>query len=480
MWRGAQLVAVNALLLLRLLILARLLAPDDFGLLAIAVSAIAIGLNLTDFGIVPALVQHPRVSQRHYDAGWTVGLARAVVVAAAVAASAPFIASLFAEPRATDVVRALAVKPVIDALVSIKTVRLTRNLEFRPLAIWRVAEAATNTVVSIALASALGVWALVVGALAGAAASVVASYAVAPNRPRIVFDRAATRSLLAFGRWVFATALLITGTTLVLRATIARELDSGALGVYFLAARLAFMPAEIAAQVVGDVTFPVYVKLRATPVALLKAFQGVLTGLGALLLPIALVIAVLASRLTADLLGPGWDGAAPVIRVLAIVSVLGLVGDVAVPLFHGVGRPRLVTLLESIQFVLVGGLVTVLVRWLGLTGAAASWLVAVAVSLVVSVRLLRGLLRRPFDGLGARGLVVGAGAVLAAVVAAGVSAVVPGAVGVVAAALAGVGGSLALVWLADRRLALCMLDDLVRVFPRLAGQDARRPSADPK
>jgi len=266
---------------------------------------------------------------------------------------------------------------------------------------------------------------------------------------------------------VFATALLVTATTLILRAAIARQLGSAALGVYFLAARLAFLPAEVAGEVVGAVTFPVYVQLRGTPTALRRAFQGVLTGLGAILLPISAVVVVLATGLTDQVLGPRWVGAAPVIRILAIAGVLGLLGEVAVPLFHGMGRPRLVALLEVVQLLVVGGLVGALMRPFGLPGAAVAWLAAIMASLAVCVRLLGARLGRPLAGLGRQAAAVGASAVVAAATALGISALAPGAAGVLAAGFAGVTVALVMVVLVDRRLGLGLVADLARVFPQL-------------
>ena len=101
-WKSVQLVGVKLIFILRLAILARLLQPDAFGLLAIALIPVDLLLNITDLGMVPALVQRQDVDKEHYDTAWSIGLYRALVIAALVLLAAPLIAWLAGEPRTAD------------------------------------------------------------------------------------------------------------------------------------------------------------------------------------------------------------------------------------------------------------------------------------------------------------------------------------------------------------------------------------------
>lgn len=466
-WRGVQLGAVQGLAALRLLVLARLLSPDDFGLVAIAFTCVGLAASLSDPGIVPALVQRSDPGPDEYHAGWTLGMLRGLALAALLASLAAPLAALFAEPRAAAVLRVLALLPLVGAAASIGTARLTRDLDFRALTVLRTADAAVNTVVAIALAAVVGVWALVAGALAGAAAATVCSYALAPYRPRIVLRRDALRPLLAFGRWIVATTLLATLTDFVLRAIIARRLGAGALGIYYLAAGLVFLPVGAAAEVLGAVALPTYARLAADLPTLRRTFRTLAAGLGVALVPVYAVLAGLAGGLAADVLGPVWLGAAPVLRLLSIACVVGLVGEAAVPLFQGVGRPRLVVLLEIATLVGVAVLALPLAGAYGLTGAALAWLGAAALSLAVCVRLLNGVVNRPFRDQGARvASILGAGVVAGA--AAFTSwAALTGLVGVLVGAAGGlVAGAVAMRGF-DRWLRLGMLAEIGGMLPRL-------------
>ena len=241
-WRAAQLAGIQAIYFVRLLILARLLAPDAFGLLAIATVALGVMLQLSDVGMIPALVQRRDATVEHYNAAWTVGLLRASLVAALLICAAPAGARLFGEPRATPIIQALALRPIIEAAASIGVARLTRELRYRDLAFMYVPGAMIDMVTAITMAPSLGVWALVAGALAGAMTTTLLSYAFAPHRPGFVFRTEAIAPLVRFGRWVMLTgAVGLIGSTM-LQVVLSRRLGAGALGQYFLASKVAGLP----------------------------------------------------------------------------------------------------------------------------------------------------------------------------------------------------------------------------------------------
>ena len=207
-WRVISLAGSRAIGLVRTLVLARLLVPEDFGLLAVGVVTIEFLLSLTDFGLRQALVQQRNPTDQQFHTAWTVGILRAGLVAAVVVVAAPFIAGLFEETRAVNVIRLLALGPVIDATRSARTTELTRALEFRSLTYISLTAAAVHALVAIALAPSAGVWAMVVGSLAGMLAGSLVSYRVAPYRPRLLVDRDAARPLFTFGRWVFVSGVI--------------------------------------------------------------------------------------------------------------------------------------------------------------------------------------------------------------------------------------------------------------------------------
>jgi lipopolysaccharide exporter len=467
-WKAIQFAGVKIIFFLRLLVLARLLLPEDFGLLAIAVSSIGFLLSLTDLGMTQALVQSTDVDEIQYNTAWTVGVIRGLVVSGSVLIAAPLIAQLFAEPRAINIIRVISLQPLLDSAASIKVADLTRGLNFRALAILRLLAAVANTVVSIALADTFGVWALVAGALSGSLSYLMMSYLFAPHRPRLSFNRTAGWSLIQFGRWIFLTGLIAMAGSYVLRVVISRQLGASELGLYFLAAQLAFMPLEVASEMVGSVAFPLFARLQTDLQQVTRVFRAILTGVSALLFPACTLMIVVTPSLVQEVLGPRWEGTVSVIRLLALVSMLGIFGEVAVPILNGVGQPYKVTVLEIVQSTLIIIFVWTLSGRYGLVGAALAWLPAITASQIFSFIFLRQILWEPFAKLGAPMLMITVSSGVGAAVALFVDRIVPGLPGLALAIILAVTIIGGMLWVSDRRLALGLREGLSKAFPQVA------------
>jgi O-antigen/teichoic acid export membrane protein len=477
LWNGVGLAVTRLISLVRFIILARLLSPEDFGLLAIAWVAIELLLTVTDLGMVNALVQRAEVDEAQYDTAWTVGLVRALVVAAVVAAGAPLIADLYGEPRAAAILPVLGLAPVLAATASIKVAELTRNLQFRKVALIRMPEAATEAAVSIALAPLLGVWALVVGVLAANAARVALSYLLAPYRPRISFQQGAAGSLFRFGRWLFAVGILGLAGDALLRGVIARRLGTAELGVFYLALRLVMLPLLSVETAVGTVGMPVHARLQADAPRRTRALQASLVGMLALLVPGYAVLVALAPSLVHDVLGSRWAGAEQPIRVLAVGAAIRTIAAACEPMAVGSGRPQLAAALAALRLVLLAGFGWVLAGSAGLVGAAAAWLVTEAVVAVGWVLSAARMVVHPITGLGAQVFAVLSAAALAALTALGLDRLAPGLLGVVAAASTALLAAAVMLWWLDRRLDTGLVEALARMFPAVAGRLARARGA---
>lgn len=467
-WQASQLVGVKLIFLVRLVVLGRLLGPEEFGLFAVALVALDFLLSVTNFGMLPALVQRPDARREHYEAAWTIGLIRALAVSGILVLVAPWVAELFGEPRAAPLLQVLALRPILDAAASMGIARLHKELRFRSLAFLKLSEAIVNSVVSIVAVFWIGVWALVVGPIAGALVYGAVSYVVAPIMPRLRLGGVEAAQLARYGRWILITAWAAVAGRLLLQLGISRQLGASALGVYFMAAKLAFLPAEVSNQVVGSVVFPVFARLQGERERGRRVFRAALIGLAVLIVPASLLIVALAPSLAVDVLGPQWEPAIPVIRILALVNVVGILGDVAVPLLQGTGRPDRSTWMEVVQYTLLVALVWVLVGPYGVAGAAIAWLPAVFASQILAVVFVRDGLPRPFARLG---LPV-AGVLVAAVLGTGVALALDGWIaGLVGPLVAGfAGGLVALLAVAmlDRWMGAELTGAVRRLFPRLA------------
>lgn len=473
-WTGVSLIVGRLISLVRFLILARILAPADFGLLAIAWVTIELLLTLSDVGLFPALVQRREVEDRHYDTAWTITLARTVAVGGIVAASSPLIASLFNEPRVTPILRVIAFAPVVHALASAKIPVLTRRLDFRRLTFIELPEAATEAVVSIALAPLLGVWALVIGVFAANGSRLVLSYVLAPHRPRLSLDQGSARSLFRFGRWVFVTSVAAVLGEALLRAVVSRRLGTVELGLFYLATRLAFLPLQALQGIVASVGMPLHARLQEDLSRAAVAWQAGFFGLLALLVPGYAALGVLADSLTTEVLGHQWVGAGPPIQVLAGAAIVISVGVVSKPMLLGLGYPRIPAGLTVLSTVVMAGTGWPLAGWFGVVGAAGAWLVTDVVSSIGWWMAVRRVLRRPFPRLGLQVLAVTTAGLVAAGTAAALDGVLDGVVGFLFSLVVSTGAGWLLLFAIDSRSNLGLTRTVMTLFPPVADWLARR------
>jgi PST family polysaccharide transporter len=343
---------------------------------------------------------------------------------------------------------------MLQAAASIRTADLTRNLEFRGLAILHVTDALTNAVVSIALAPFLGVWALVAGSLTSPAVYAALSYVIAPYRPALAIQRTATGALVSFGRWVFITGVVALLGNAALQAVISRRLGTVELGLYFLATRIAFLPSEIASELVGGVAFPLYSRMQSDSDRAQRTFRGMLIGMAVVLLPIVGLLIALAPVLVQGLLGPRWQGTAPVIQVLAAASGLSLFVNAAGPIFKGIGQPWRLAALRTIQSVVLVALAWDFAGRFGVVGAAAAWMPAMVAALVIAVAMMVRRFPGVLRGLPMLLLLILLASSASAVAAYVVANVTQGAAGFFLGGAVGAALSAVTLWRLDRRFDL--------------------------
>jgi O-antigen/teichoic acid export membrane protein len=468
LWQSFQMGSVKAIYLIRLLVLAILLTPSDFGLFAIATAATGLLQNLTNFGMIPALVQSKDLDDAKYAAAWTFDITRSLLVAILTIVAAPLIASIFTEPLAVPLIQVLALRPLLESMVSIKVAALNRDLSFRPLAFLKIVEALANAAVSIALAKPYGVWAMVFGMICGGAAMVIASYMLAPYRPRFLFDWKSVQPLIKFGGWLLITGVAAMMGNFGLRIIISRQLGAEGLGLYFLAAQLAFLPSEVASEVVGAVSFPLFARLQSDIQQAARAFQAILTSIMALLYPVCALIIVLSPILVQDILGAKWNGTVPLIQILALVTMIGLLGDVTIPLVKGFGQPYRVTQIELVQTSSLLLIIWFFTSRFGTVGAALAWLPAIIGVQILCIYFIWNIFHDPLQET-RKSLVI-------ILIITGISMMVsyfaihifPNLPGLVLAGMLAGLITASLLWLGDHRFALGLRRNILIAFPQIA------------
>jgi O-antigen/teichoic acid export membrane protein len=297
---------------------------------------------------------------------------------------------------------------------------------------------------------------------------VIASYFLAPYRPRLNYDWSAVKPLLKFGGWLLITGVIAMIGNFGFRIIVSRQLGAEGLGLYFLAAQLAFLPSEVASEVVGTVAFPLYARLQTNLKQAAGAFQAILTGLMALLYPICALIIVLSPVLVKDILGAKWNGTVPLIQVLSFVTMIGLLGDTTIPLVKGFGQSYRVAWIELVQSSSLILMVWFFIRRYNTVGAALAWLPAIISVQILCLYFIRDIFRNPLRNASGLFFVI----FIATLSGTGISYtalnLLPNIFGLVISSLLAVLVTSSILWFLDHRYSLGLIRNIAIAFPQVA------------
>ncbi|HEX2028217.1 MAG TPA: lipopolysaccharide biosynthesis protein [Nitriliruptorales bacterium] len=402
-WSFGLHVSLRIVRTVRTVVLVRLLAPDDFGLMGIALVALSFLETFSITGFKHALIQRREDIRRYLDTAWTVELIRNVLIAGALLGGAPVVAALFKTPEALPIVRAIAIAVLIGGFVNIGVVYFERELEFHKRFVFELAQTLAEVVVGVAAALVTrSVWALVFGVVAARAVRVVASYLLHPYRPRPELDLGKARELYGFGKWVFRSDSVLYLLNNLDYVVVGRVLGAAALGLYKMAFTFSQLVATELTMVTSRVTFPAYSKLQGDLPRLRRAYQRTLHLIALSAFPVAVGSAVLSERFAEVVLGEAWTPMASAMALLCLAGLTRSLASTTGSLLRAIGRPATVAGLSFARLVVFAPTVLVFtVRW-GLTGAAwsvlGSSLVVHWASLDLSARAI-GLPRRSLLGV---------------------------------------------------------------------------------
>ena len=316
-WMVLAKLTERSLGLVSTLVLARLLVPMDFGLVAMAMSVIALIELATAFGFELALIQRENPTKDHYDTAWTLNVTLGTSCASVTAALAYPAALFYEEPRLVMIMVALAASWAIQSFENIGVVDFRRNLQF-----WREFRFLTSkklvafaTTVSLALLSQT-YWALVAGTIAGRAAGVLLSYRMHPYRPS--FCLAARRDLFSFSAWLFVTNILNFLEYRLAHFVVGRVHGPVALGLYTVGSEFAHLPSSELIAPINRAVFPGYSRMTGNLAELRQGFIDVIAVIAIVAAPASIGVAAAAKPLVLALFGNRWIEAVGLVQILAL------------------------------------------------------------------------------------------------------------------------------------------------------------------
>jgi len=393
---GAATGVERTLRLARNMLLARILAPEAFGTMAMVIAASSIFETLSDAGVRQSIIQSKGGADADYlNVAWWFQSIRGLGLYLVGILAAPWVSHFYRMPELLPLMRVAFIAMIFNGLVSPRAYVLEKKLQFGRFVILTQGSGLLSTLLTIGLAFYLqNVWALVIGLVAEAVIRCILSFVLCPLSPKISIDRGSLKELLNFARGIlglsFLTVIIRQMDIIVLGKVVS---GPGLLGVYYLALQLADQPVQLFDQIVGRVLLPAFAEKQDNKESICRAMLAIARATGVLGIPL-LAFAISCARPILSIVYGSKYGEAAI--PFSLLCVWGLVFTQAInvaSIFLGMGLPRLHRRAVALRGLLLAGLIYPATVYWGLTGAAAAVLAAYSAGLIVPFGWLRKLIK---------------------------------------------------------------------------------------
>lgn len=357
-WSAIEIAARYCVQFIVTIILARLLSPTDFGLIAMLLVFTAIAALLVDSGFGTALIQKQHTSDDEETTVLVTSLSISAVVGASLWIAAPLIAAFYSQPKLVPLTRLLLFVLPLSAAAAVPDALLTQRLDFRSRALAEVVASLSSGAFAVWLAwRGHGVWSLAWQAVVAIAVRAALLWLWSHWRPRGRFRLKCFKRLFGFGSYMLLANLLNTISTRLQSLLIGRLFDSQALGYYTLAQNTQEAPAQFVSGVLNRVGLPVFSSVSQQQAKLVGALRLSLRVSLFVFVPCMVGIAVVAKPLIALLYGQQWTPAAPLLSILAISAVFWPLHVLNLAAIGSQGRSDLIFRLEVFKRIVSIGLI---------------------------------------------------------------------------------------------------------------------------
>lgn len=392
LWSALEIAARYGAQFIVMVILARLLSPEDFGLVAILLVFTSLGMLLVDGGFGTALIQRQNTSADDETTVFVFNLATGILAGALLFCMASVIAKFFDQPRLCDLTRLMALVLPLGALAAVPDALLAMKLDFKARARAEMVASVCAGLVAIMLAvRGFGVWSLAWHSVTGILIRGVLLWHFSAWRPRGAYSTQSFRSLFGFGAYMLAASLLNALAVRLQSLLIGKLFDTRTLGYYTLAQNTQQAPTSLVGSLLNRVGLPVFSTISGDHQRLALGLQSSMRMSMFLFFPFMIGIAFTARPLIGILFGERWAPAAPILSILALSAALWPMHVLNIAVIGAQGKSNLLLRVETVKQAAAIALIVVSARW-GVLAIAwsvvASSVVALAVNAHYCGRLL--------------------------------------------------------------------------------------------
>lgn len=363
-WAFLEKIGTQVVHFLVTIVLARLLTPNDYGVIGMLAVFLSVSQLFIDCGFGSALIRKKDRTDEDLSTVFWYNLAVACACYVVLFCAAPAIAGYYKMPVLAGILRVVGFNLVVNALYTVQVTRLTAMVNFKLQAKVAILSCVVSGLVGVGMAFyGCGAWALVGQMMSASLFSGALFWALSGWRPQFVFSKTAFRKLFGFGSRIMAASVLHTAYTNIAPLIIGRKYSAADLGVYSRADSLVALPGNIFQSTLGRVIFPVLSSIQDDEPRLRAAYNKYLRVITSIVSPAMLLLAAVSEPLVLTLIGAKWHSCVPYMMILAIAWMLDPIIIVNLNMLYVKGRSDIVLKLEIIKKIIAIAIVVISVQF---------------------------------------------------------------------------------------------------------------------
>lgn len=373
-----------------LIVLARTLSPQDFGLVSVAMTLVFIVEAVSELPIVQSLVRLDEIGRSHLDTAFTIGMIRGGLLAAVIVLAALPFSWAYADPRLVPLIFFLILSPVTRGLQSPAMVQFARRIDFRRDLVVEIVSKICGFTVAVVLAVAThSYWAIAAGTVVTPAVAMVQSYGFAPFRPRISLSQ--WRSFVGFLGWASLAQALGALSWQSDKLILGRFISKANLGHFSMAADLSSVPEQVLVAPAMRPLMAGFVTIKKSRDRMARAYQQISLTLLTIAAPGMVGLSLVADQVVPAVLGPSWVSSIPMLRWLALAPIFVVWVSPLDPMAMAMDRTSIFLRQRVIEILIKIPLLLGLILTYGVMGAVVGRLVTNAIMMIVTMGYVRDL-----------------------------------------------------------------------------------------
>ncbi|MCP9456349.1 MAG: lipopolysaccharide biosynthesis protein [Nitrospira sp.] len=368
------------------LLLAKLLVPEDFGLVAVAGMTIEALRIFKDLGLSQALIYRQGDIERASHTMFVMVIVLNVIVFLCAVLISPLAGKFFNNPQVVPIIMIMASNLIWTSIRAVPDALMNKELSFKKLVVPDVIPVWVGSLVSIAMAyQGFGVWSLVVRSLIISLGSMVLIWPYTSYRPAFQFDRTVARELMNYGKHIVGSSVMMVAVYNIDKFFISKLVGVAALGLYTMAMHIANLPINQFAHIVCRLMFPVFSKMNRESESLRQSFLQTIRYTACITFPMAIGIAIYGPDAIDMFYGDKWSAVGLPLTILTGYGLSRSLSVIIYEMFKATGRPDLMQFFVLVRLGLIGLLGIPALLWLGLPGIC--WLITGTYGIVLALEI---------------------------------------------------------------------------------------------